>query len=171
MGLLPISSMLLTRLDSNRPILPPTPINLQILLVGSNIHLDARCRTADRQHDQIRRLGSRIPWPIQDERVIVAGTVESTLVRVHNIPSNLLWGGEVKGSTGYGLELASRNENGVDYDGAGSIGHVKGVVEDVCARTFGEGVEVPVDVIGEHEGRGGIEGDGNEAGGPLRGGD
>ena len=168
-SLLPIIPMLLTRLDPNRPILSSATINLQILLVGPQIHLDPRRRTLERQDHEIRRLGRRVPWPIENERVIVSRAVEATLVRIQDIPSDLLRRGKVQRGTGHGLELTGWYQDRVDDDGARRVRHVQRVVEDVLARAEGKGVEVPVDVIGEHEGRRRVEGDGYEARGPLGG--
>ena len=146
--------MLLARFHGDTPVHVPTGIDLQVLLIRPDIHLDARHTTRQRKYTQIRRLGRRIPRPIEDERVVVASAVEAALVGVRDVLPDLFRGGEVKRGAFDDFKAAGGDEDVVDLDSPRGIGHIKGVLEDGGGILVDKGTEVPVDVICEHDGSG-----------------
>lgn len=146
--------MLLARFHGDTPVHVPTGINLQVLLIRPNIHLDARHMTRQSKYSQIRRLGRRIPRPIEDEGVIVASAVEAAPVGVRDVLPDLFGGGEVKRSALDDFKAAGGDKDVVDLDSPRGIGHIKGVLEDGGGLLVDKGTEIPVDVIREHDGSG-----------------
>ena len=90
---------------------------------------------------------------------------------VGDVGAELLRAGEIEGGAVDDLERAGRHFDVVDDDGARGVGHVQGGVQDGGRGWGDEGAEVPVYMVGEHDRCGEIEGDGDEAGCPLVGGE
>lgn len=161
--------MLLTRLHRNRPVGVVARVNLQALLIGIDIQPDTRALGPQRQHAEIRRFRRRIPRSIEDERVVVARAVVPAAVRRgEDVPPDLLGGSEVIGGAVHRADGAGGHFDVVDLDVPSGVGHLQGVVQDGAAFCIDKGAEVPVDVVGEHDGRGFVQRDGDEARSPCR---
>ena len=165
----PTPTMPLTLLHRHRPIQIITAINLQTLLIGPNLHLDARIRAPHPQLHLLRAVGGGRNRPIEDKRLVVArAIVPASAKRIFDIASDLFRGREIKRRVGHHAQLPGRDLDIVDFDVPRRVGHVQRIIQDRLRFGVDEGAEVPVDMVGEHDGRGGVERDGDEAGGPFR---
>ena len=122
--------MLLAHFDRDGTVEVVTRIELQTLLVGVDIQLNAsnvgvHCEDAD-----ICSFWRGVPGAVKDEGIIIAGTVESTIInRVENIFSDLFWGGKIEGRAVDNSDRTIRYLDVVDLYVARRVGHVECVVQ------------------------------------------
>lgn len=106
---------------------------------------------------------------VDDEVVVIADASGPAVVRRgEDVGADLFGGCEVEEGVVDGADGAGGDEVVVDFDVAGGVWHVESVVEDGGGVGVGEGPEVPVDVVHEHEGSGFVEGDGYNSRCPSR---
>ena len=123
--------MLLARLDRNGAVEVVAGVELQTLLVGVDVQLDAgdvgvHCEDAD-----VCGFGCGVPGPIEDEGIVVAGTVESAVINcVEDVSSDLLWRGEIEGGAIDDPDCTVGYFDVVDLHITRRVGHVKCVVQD-----------------------------------------
>ena len=160
--------MLLAHLDRNGTVEVVARIQLQTLLIGINIQLntsDVGVRCEDTDVCSLRR---RVPRAIENEGIVVAGAVESTVINcIKDVSSDLFWGGEIERRAVNDADRAIRYFNIVDLHIAGSVGHMECVVQDCHVRRVGESVEVPVNVVRKHDGSWFVERYRHKSGGPC----
>ena len=145
--------MLLGHLDRNGAVQIVTCIELQTLLVGIDIQLNSRDVGVHREDADICSFWRRVPGAVKDEGIVVACAVESTVIDcIEDVSSNLFRRGEIERGTIDDADRAIGYFDVVDLHIARRVGHVECVVQDCQVRWVGESVEVPVDVIGKHDG-------------------
>lgn len=126
--------MLLTPLHWDRPIRVITSVDLQTLLVGVDVHLNARRIRPQGQHAQVTGFGARVPWSVQDECIVVArAIIPAAIDGRSDITANLLGRGEIKvGCTVIvpidATDAAGRDLDVVDLDVASCVRHVQRVI-------------------------------------------
>lgn len=156
--------VLLVRLNRNRAVLAIASVDLQALLVALKAHLDTSLRRPHAQDLQARVVWLAVPGPVEDESVVVALAAGSA--RVHErgdvLADHLVGLREVVGGAVGDVDAASGDQDAVDVDDAVGVGHVKRVVEDRDGFGVDEGAQVPVDVVGKHDGRGVVDGNGDQ---------
>ena len=162
-----VVEVLLAVLHRRRTVLPVARVDLQPLLVGAQTHLDARAGRPHLQDFQLRIL-HRVPWTVEDEGRVVA-LAASAAEGVLDVFADLLPGlGEVVGGAVGDIDLARRDQDAVSVDHAVRVGHVEGVVQDSDGLLVDESAKVPVDVVREHDRRGLVERDRDDAGDQRR---
>ena len=161
--------MLLARLDGKGPVLSNAAVDLQALLVGLQVKGNASLRGRKLEHGERAVLWRRVPRSIDDESIVVADAAGATRLGIEDVGANLLGRGEVKGCIRGSQDLSGRNFDSINANHALRVGHVQGMVQDGRIWPGHESSEVPVHVVGEHDGRGLVERDRHHAGGPLAG--
>ena len=140
--------MLLTCLHRNASVLAVAAVNLQALLIGLDIHLDARSVTRHGQDRQIRRLRRRVPRPVKYEGIVVSSAIETAEVGVENVCAKLLGRGEIEEcGVADSADHASGDFNVIDADVAVRVWHRECVVENSAAFRVDEGAEVPIYMV------------------------
>lgn len=123
--------MLLAHFDRNGAVEVVTRIELQTLLIGIDIQLNTSGIRVHREDADICGFWRGVAGTVQDERIVVAGAIESTVVnRIENVPPNLLRRGKVKGRAVDDADCAIRYFDVVDLHVARRVGHVECVVQD-----------------------------------------
>ena len=117
--------VLLACLDADGPLRVVASVQLNALLVGSDIKLDAGFGRGQRKEDYILGFGGGVSRTVHDEGVVVAGAIEATAVeRFQDVLANLLGRGEVVGCASGSEKLPGGNLDVVDANVACSVGHV-----------------------------------------------
>ncbi len=143
-----IARMLLTLLDRDGSIKIVAGVDLQTLLVGSDIELDARDVGGHCEDAQVGRLRRRVTRAIQDEGMIIACTAETTAIDcLRDVSSNLLRRREIQISAIDDAYNASGYFNIVELDITSSVWHVERVVQNRRVDGIGKSVQIPVNVI------------------------
>ena len=123
--------MLLAHFDGNGAVEVVTRIELQTLLVGIDIHLNASDVGVHREDTNIGSFWRGVPGAVKDEGVVVAGTVESAVINcVENISSDLFWGGKIEGRAVDNANRAIRYFDVVNLYVARGVRHVECVIQD-----------------------------------------
>ena len=159
-------NVLLASLGRDGAVLSIARVNLKTSLVGLEAHLDTRLRGVHLQDLEVGALRVTVWGAVEDEGVVVADAAGAAAVeRLEDVLADLLVRlGEVEGGAVGEADAAGGHLDAVDVDVAIGIRHVESVVEDregflvhVCA-------EIPVDVVGQHDGGGLIEWNGDHTG-------
>nr|POE68825.1 hypothetical protein CFP56_66839 [Quercus suber] len=159
--------VLLGAFDGDGTVLAVAGVDLQALLVGLQGHLDAGGGGVHAQDLEVRVGRGGEAGAVEDEGGVVALAAGAAAVDERgDVATDLLRGQEVVGGAGRGVQVAGGDEDAVGADGACGVGHGERVVEDGGGFGVDEGAEVPVHVVGEHDGRGGGQRDGDDAAGP-----
>ena len=144
--------VLLTLFDRYRPVQGITGVDLQTLLVRSDIQLYTCHIRGHSQKANIGRFGARVAWSIEDEGIVIADAAEATIVDCGEyVGANLFGGSEVEEGAIDDTDGAIGDFDVVDFDVAVTVGHVESVIQDCGVGRDIEGVEVPVDVVGKHD--------------------
>lgn len=123
--------MLLAHFDRNRAVEVVTRIELQTLLVGIDIQLNASDVGVHCEDINICSFWRGVPGAVKDEGVVVAGTIESTVINcVENISSDLFWGSKIEGRAVHNADCAIRYFDVVDLYVARGVRHVERVIQD-----------------------------------------
>ena len=123
--------MLLAHLDGDGAIKVITGIELQTLLVGIDVQLDASDVRVHGEDADVCSFWRGVPGPIEDECIIVAGAVESAVVDcVEDVSSDLFWGGEIEGRAIDDANCTVWYLDVVDLYVTRRVGHVQCVVQD-----------------------------------------
>ncbi len=140
--------MLLTLLDRDGSIKIVAGVDLQTLLVGSDIELDARDVGGHCEDAQVGRLRRGVTRAIQDEGMIIACTAETTAIDcLRDVSSNLLRRREIQISAIDDAYNASGYFNIVELDITSSIWHIERIVQNRGVDGIGKSVQIPVNVI------------------------
>ncbi len=161
--------MLLACLDANCSFGVVACVQLNALLVGSNIELNTSLGRGHGEQNQILSLRGGVSRSVHYEGVVVAGTVVSASVQcLQDILADLLGGAEVIGRVGGSEKLSSGNFDIVNTDVARGVWHSQSVVQDSASFLTDKSTKVPVDVVGKHYGGGLVEGNGDQSRRPSR---
>lgn len=121
----PVGRMLLALLDRNGPVERVARVNLQTLLVGSDVELDASDIRGHGQDAQVGRFWCRVARAIKDESIVIACTIEAAAIdRLLNISAYLLRRCEIQISIIDDADGAIGHLNIIEFDIASSVGHI-----------------------------------------------
>lgn len=162
-----VGGVLLALLDGDGALLGVAGVDLEALLVGADVEADAGDGGGHGELGQVGGFGGGVAGAVEDEGVVVAGAAEAAGVDgggdvfadglgFREVEEGVVGGGD-------GADRAVGDFDVVDFDVPRRVRHVQRVVEDRGVGGVGEGVQVPVDVVGEHDRGGGVQGDGHHA--------
>ena len=145
--------MLLAHLDGDGAVEVVTCVELQTLLVGIDVQLDAGDVGVHGEDADVCSFWRGVPRAIEDECVVVAGAIESTVIDcVEDVSSDLFWRGEIEGRAINDADGTVGYLNVINLYVTRRVGHVECVVQDGQVRRVGESAQVPVDVVRKHDG-------------------
>ena len=123
--------MLLAHLDGDGAIEVVTRVELQTLLVGIDVQLDTGDVGVHGEDADVCSFWRGVPGAVEDERVVVAGAVESAVIDcVEDISSNLFWGGEIEGGAIDDADCTIWYLDVINLYVTRRVGHVQCVVQD-----------------------------------------
>ena len=123
--------MLLAHLDGDGTIEVVARVELQTLLVGIDVQLDASDVGVHGEDADVCSFWRGVPGPVEDECVVVAGAVEAAVIDcVEDVSSDLFWGGEVEGGAIDYTDCTVWYLDVVNLYVTRRVGHVQCVVQD-----------------------------------------
>ena len=142
---------------------------MNTLLVGSDIKLDASLWRGQGEQNQVCSLRSRVARAIHNEGIVIACAVKAATVKsFQDVLANLFGGGEVVRCVGGSQKLPGGNFNIVNTNVTCGVGHVQSVVQNRGSFLVDKGAEIPINVVGEHDGSRLVERNGDQSRGPSR---
>ena len=117
--------MLLAHLDGDGAIKVITRVELQTLLVGIDVQLDAGDVRVHGEDADVCSFWRGVPGPVEDECIVVASAVEATVIDcVEDVSSDLFWGGEIEGGAIHDADCAVWYLDVVNLYVTRRVGHV-----------------------------------------------